>query len=92
MKVTTVYSDYSDAKGALLNFVSIDNRNDIDFTKSALLALDRNISHDYTLPFNLFPGQYIVLCLDIEHNGTLFSGVGYPAGRDELVSTQNRGR
>ena len=60
----------------------IDDNGDVDFTRSALLALDRNTSLHHTLPFNLYPGQYRVFVYDIESDGTLSNGVGYPA--DEL--------
>lgn len=78
VEVTTVYSDCSDAKGALVNFVFIDDGNAINFTRSALLALDRNISSNFIMP-SLFPGKYSVLVYDIEQNGTLSNGVAYPA-------------
>lgn len=55
--------------------------------RSALLALDRNISHDYILPFNLFPGSYTVLVYDIERNGILSDGVGYPAVTDVFFAS-----
>ena len=34
---------------------------------------------------HLYPGQYRVLIYDIESDGTLASGVGYPAVRRDLV-------
>lgn len=79
VEVTTIYFEHSDAKGALFNFVYIDDRNVVDYTRSVLLALSTNLSYHYVLPFNLFRGHYRVLVFDIEHDGTLFSGVGYPA-------------
>ena len=57
----------------------IDDNGDVDFTRSVLLALDRNTSLHHTLPFNLYPGQYRVFVYDIESDGTLYNGVGYPA-------------
>ena len=57
----------------------IDDNGDVDFTRSVLLALDRNTSLHHTLPFNLYPGQYRVFVYDIESDGTLSNGVGYPA-------------
>ena len=75
VQVTTVYSRFSTAKGALIYFV---NTNE---TKSAIATLDRNKSNNYILPFPLYPGQYRLLMFDIEHNGTLFNinGSEYPA-------------
>ena len=77
--ITTLYSEHSDARGALFDFVFIDENGDVDFTRSVLLALDRNTSLHHTLPFNLYPGQYRVFVYDIESDGTLSNGVGYPA-------------
>ena len=82
--ITTLYSEHSDARGALFDFVFIDDNGDVDFTRSVLLALDRNTSLHHTLPFNLYPGQYRVFVYDIESDGTLSNGVGYPAVTDEL--------
>ena len=83
--ITTLYSEHSDARGALFDFVFIDDNGDVDFTRSVLLALDRNTSLHHTLPFNLYPGQYRVFVYDIESDGTLSDGVGYPAVTDELM-------
>ena len=77
--IATLYSEHSDARGALFDFVFIDDNGDVDFTRSVLLALDRNTSLHHTLPFNLYPGQYRVFVYDIESDGTLSNGVGYPA-------------
>ena len=83
--ITTLYSEYSDARGALFDFVFIDDNGDVNFTRSVLLALDRNTSLHHTLPFNLYPGQYRVFVYDIESDGTLSNGVGYPAVMNELT-------
>ena len=89
--VTTLYSEHSDVKGALFDFVFIDDNGDVDFTRSVLLALDRNTSLHHTLPFNLYPGQYRVFVYDIESDGTLSNGVGYPAVTKELVINNGQG-
>lgn len=91
-EVTIVYSEHPDAKGALVNFAFIDDDNAIDFMRSALLVLDRNISHEYTLPFNLFPGKYRVSVYDIERDGTLSGGIGYPAVVRDVVLTSEVGK
>ena len=83
--ITTLYSEHSDARGALFDFVFIDDNGDVDFTRSVLLALDRNTSLHHTLPFNLYHGQYRVFVYDIESDGTLSNGVGYPAVTSELM-------
>ena len=64
----------------------IDDNGDVDFTRSVLLALDRNTSLHHTLPFNLYPGQYRVFVYDIESDGTLSNGVGYPAITDDYCN------
>ena len=87
--ITTLYSEHSDARGALFDFVFIDDNGDVDFTRSVLLALDRNTSLHHTLPFNLYPGQYRVFVYDIESDGTLSNGVGYPAVTNELIASEN---
>ena len=81
--VAVSYSEHSCAAGALLVLVFMDGGT-VDFTKTAFLALSRNTSLEYTLPFELHPGQYGVLVYDIESDGTLASGVGYPAVNREL--------
>ena len=62
----------------------ITDSGDVDFSRSFLLALDKNTSHNHTLPFELYPGQYRVYVYDIEHDGTLNNGVGYPAVTERL--------
>ena len=59
----TMYSDHSTASGALFSFVFIADSGDVDFSRSSLLALDRNTSHNHTLPYDLYPGQYRVYTL-----------------------------
>ena len=87
--LTAVYSENSTASGALFSFVFITDSGDVDFSRSFLLALDRNASHNYTLPFDLHPGQYQVYIYDIEYNGTLHNGLGYPAVTEEHYIGQN---
>ena len=70
----------------------IDDSGDVNFTRSVLLALDRNTSLHHTLPFNLYPGQYRVFVYDIESDGTLSNGVGYPAVTIMLLSGNNSDR
>ena len=89
--VTTVYSEHSTASGALFSFVFITDSRDVDFGRSFLLALDRNTSHNHTLPFDLYPGHYRVYVYDIEHDGTLHNGVGYPAVTEELSANISNG-
>ena len=65
-----------------------DNRA-VDFNGLSILALDRNKSRSYVLPFNVSPGRYSMAVYDIEHNGTLLSGVVFPAFIDELFLHEN---
>lgn len=87
--VSTEYTNNSDESGALFNLVFINDREEVDFSRSILLPLDRITSGTYTLPFDPYPGQYRVFVYDIESDGTLTSGVGYPAVTDELITTGN---
>ena len=89
--LTATYSEHSTASGALFSFVFITDSGDVDFSRSFLLALDRNTSHNHTLPFDLYPGHYRVYVYDIEYDGTLQNGVGYPAVWDELFTNLSNG-
>ena len=82
----TVYSEHSAASGALFSFVFVTCTGDVDFRRSFLLALDRDTSHEHTLPFDLYPGYYRVYVYDIEHGGVLRNGVGYPAVMDGIFT------
>ncbi len=65
------------------------NPNVVNFTRSVTLALDRNTSLDYVLPFELFPGRrYRMFVYDIEQDGTLRNGVGYPAITEEMQNSR----
>ena len=68
----------SNAGGALLSFIAITD-DEVNFTTSALVSVNKEISHNYTLPFSLSPGRYRVFVYDIKHDGTLPSDVNYPA-------------
>jgi hypothetical protein len=75
INTSVTYSEHSTASGALFSFVYIAESGSVNFNKSFLLALDKNTSN-HTL---LYPGHYQVYIYDIEHDGTLSNGVGYPA-------------
>ena len=85
--ITTQYFEESSASGALyvLVFVTDEEMGEVDWNKSVLVALDRETSCDYTLPFSLSPGGYRVyyFVYDITSDRTLPSGVSYPAVADE---------
>lgn len=85
--VTVDYTMCSRAAGALLNFVLTSNNNgSVSFTQSIFLALNRSI---HPLPFELLPGHYRVFAFNIESDGTLTSGVGYPAVSREIFARDN---
>ena len=85
----TQYFEESSASGALYVLVFMTENEEVDFTRSDLLALDRETSRDYTLPFSLSPGGYRVFVYDIEQDGTLPSGLSYPAVRSEIGNSQS---
>ena len=84
-------SENLSASGALFVFLFNDSGG-IDFSKSAYVALDRNASLLYTLPFMLYPGHFIIFAYDIEEDGTLFNGVGYPAHTQFHIEQNNEGQ
>ena len=75
--------------GALICFIFIENGININFRRSAVVTLDKNIALDYELPFSLFQGVYQVFAYDIEEDGTLTNGVGYPAVIELLLTNGN---
>ena len=62
----------------------------IDLTGAAYLVLDRNSSYNHTLPFSLSRGRQAVLVYDIESDGILLGGVGYPAVEEEVITNFTR--
>ena len=85
----TMYFEGSNAAGALYEFIFITDSGAVDFTRSALVALNRSTSENYVLPFSLSVGQYRVFVYDIEQNGTVWGGVQYPASRDEVTINES---
>ena len=81
-KVTAFFLENTPASGALFSLAFITDSGDVDFNRSVLLALDRNASRNYTLPFGLHTGRYVTHVYDIDHDGTL---LGYPAASDDLI-------
>ena len=79
IQISTVYSEHADARGALFSIVREDSE-----SIELIIPLNRSVSGNYTLPFTLYPGQYRVFVYDIEQDGTLYSGVSYPAVMQEL--------
>jgi hypothetical protein len=69
------YSGHFNSSGALISFV-YKTENGVNLSRSSLQAVKGSFSR---LPFDLYPGRYRVYVYDIEQNGTLSNGVGYPA-------------
>ena len=88
VEVFAEYVENSNATGVLFNFV-YDDGVGVSSNSSAFLPLDRDTSQNYTLPFDLYPGRYTLCVYDIEHDGMLSTGVGYPAVYGELTVTSN---
>ena len=87
INLLAVYSEHSCAAGALFILLFVNDNGTVDFTRSAYLALNRTTSLDYTPPYS---GQYQVFVYDIEQDGTLHNGVGYPAATTEFSIGQDR--
>ena len=79
--VSSEYFEHSTAIGALY----IINKDGF----SRYLSQDRNASNHYELPGDLAPGLYRVFAYDIESDGTLHNGVGYPASTEQLTITES---
>lgn len=80
------YYNHSNTRGALLNIVFITNDGDVDFAKSALLPLVKEHHPNGMLPQKLYhSGHYKIHVYDIEYDGTLSNGVGYPAASTDEI-------
>ena len=76
--VNIVYVKNTKAKGALCILISFhDGR--VDFNSLVFVFIRRNEELSITMPLYLRPGQYDVISYDVESNGRLLPGVGYPA-------------
>ena len=88
--IITEYFEYSTAMGTLYIFIFINEDRSINFNKSIYLPLDRNSSHNYTLP-DISPGQYQMSVYDIDRDVTLHDSVNYPANTN-MYSIINDGQ
>ena len=79
----------STARGAVMNCVSISTSGDVNFTSSVLLTLGR-INDTATTSIDLYPGEYSVYFYDIEQDGKLSLGEGYPAVTDQILASGNK--
>ena len=86
--LTTEYFEYSKAKGALVIIICMDKDGSVNFSRSSYLSIDRNTSLNYTLLIEA-PGLCDVFVNDIENDGRLIKGVGYPASRDQFTIAGN---
>ena len=89
IEVVVTFFAVSTARGAVMNCVSVNDSGEINITSSVLLTLER-INSTAITSFSLYPGQYQVFVYDIEQDGTLSSGIGYPAITDQLLVSGNR--
>ena len=76
------YTIHSRARGTVLVFTPSESE---AVQKSILLALERKESYNHTLSLNsLPPAQYLVSVYEVNREGSLSSGVSYPAVVCEL--------
>ena len=88
--VKVTYFDPASESGVIVAFISDgDDPQFVNFTRSITVALDRSTSVNYTLPFQLYPGQHRVLVYDVEEDGTLQEGIGYPAFDGRITASDN---
>ena len=76
----TEYFEHSTARGALYVIMSQ------DATGLVCMTQDKNTPNS-TIPFILSGGSMTLFVYDIESNGTLANGVGYPAVNGEIVTS-----
>lgn len=88
IEVSITFFVGTNARGALLNCIYISDSGDINFERSALLTVERNNHLIFTI--NLSAGRYRILVYDIEHDGTLSNGIGYPAVADVFMLNQGQ--
>ena len=93
INVAIGYYSHSNTRGAFLSVVFITNDGDVDLTKSYLLSSERNSGNNNTLSQKMHsPGTYKVYVYDLEHDGTLPTGVGYPAASTEAIPVNGDGK
>ena len=85
--VNIFYAENTEAKGALCILISIHNGH-VDFNSSVFVFIRRNEELPISMPLNFRPGQYDVISYDVESNGRLQPGVGYPAYVQKINNTQ----
>ena len=79
----------STTRGAVMNYASISASGVVNFTSSVLLTLER-INDTATTFIDLYPGEYSVYFYDIEQDGQLSLGEGYPAVTDQVLASGNK--
>ena len=82
--VNISYVENTKAKGALCILISIRNGR-VDFDSSVFIFIRRN---EELLILMMRSGMYNVVCYDVESNGRLLPGVGYPAYVQKISITQ----
>ena len=85
--INVSYVENTRAKGALCILISVrDGR--VDFDSSVFVFIRSNEEMPIAMPLYLRPGKYDVACYDVESNGRLPPGVGYPAYVQRISITQ----
>ena len=80
------YVENTKAKGALCILIFVRDGH-VDFDSSVFIFIQRNKE----LPISMLrPGQYDVISYDVESNGRIQAGVGYPAYVQNVIHTGKR--
>ena len=83
--VNISYVENTKAKGALCILISVRDGH-VDFDSSVFIFIRRN--EELSSILMLRSGMYNVVCYDVESNGRLLPGVGYPAYVQRISITQ----
>ena len=84
VEISISFSSVSLARGALLLIHGgVGAETSISF-----LPLGQNMTMNYTLPFSLPTGLWNIFSYEIEQDGTLRSGVSYPAATSKLTISE----
>ena len=85
--VVTNYFEHSTASGALISLF-LDSDGDRNNIPIVYLPLDKETSLNYMIPYDLGYERIEVFVYDIERDGTLPDGVGYPATTSHFNTSQ----
>lgn len=82
------YSPQILSQGALLAMV-LTASDGVDFSRSVLFAINESSSYNYTIPFSLSQGHFLLFVYDIQLDWVLSSGLNYPAVSHEFSVSGN---